>query len=104
VSTVDLGALEAFADGKATHLDVGGAALVVVRIGDVAYVLEDRCSHEEFPLSLGEVDADDCTLECDRHGAIFDLTDGSPLSLPATKPVKSYVATVDNGRVTVELP
>ncbi len=37
--------------------------------GDV-YALEDRCSHQEFPLSDGELDGSD--LVCVHHGARFD--------------------------------
>ena len=47
----------------------------------------DICSHEDYPLSEGEVFPDTCEIECLRHGSTFSLLDGSPQSLPATKPV-----------------
>jgi 3-phenylpropionate/trans-cinnamate dioxygenase ferredoxin subunit len=104
VSAVDLGALEEFADAVAVRREVGALALVLVRLGGNVYALEDRCSHEEFPLSLGEVDPVTCEIECERHGALFHLADGSPASLPATKPVASYAVTVRDGRVVVVVP
>jgi 3-phenylpropionate/trans-cinnamate dioxygenase ferredoxin subunit len=104
VSTVDLGALEDFADGGATARRCGSRELVIVRLGDDLYVLDDRCSHEDFPLSLGEVNEDTCEIECERHGAMFNLKDGAPTSFPATRAVATYDVSVRDGRVLVEMP
>ena len=41
-------------------------------------------------LSEGEVDIDECALECWKHGSLFSLETGEALSLPATKAVKTY--------------
>jgi 3-phenylpropionate/trans-cinnamate dioxygenase ferredoxin component len=98
-----LGPLDGFVDGTATRRVVGDRAIVVVRIGSSVYALDDRCSHEDFPLSEGEVDVDTCEIECERHGAMFDLTDGSPVSFPATRPVPTYEVTVESGMVSVAL-
>jgi nitrite reductase/ring-hydroxylating ferredoxin subunit len=104
VSEHDLGALEEFAEGEPTARTLAGFIVIVVRIGDHAYVLEDRCSHEEFPLSAGEVDVETCEIECERHGAMFSLKDGEPQSLPATKAVRTFAARVLDGRVLAEAP
>ena len=104
MSEVDLGALDEFAGGAAVAKTVGDRKIVVVRIEDSVYVLDDRCSHEEFPLSLGEVDCDDRSIECERHGAIFNLENGEPLSFPATRPVPTYPVEVLGERVVVQLP
>ena len=48
-------------------------AVTLVRIGDDVYAIGDRCSHADVSLSGGEVDVDDCTLECPKHGSAFDL-------------------------------
>jgi 3-phenylpropionate/trans-cinnamate dioxygenase ferredoxin component len=101
VTTHDIGALDDFVNGGARQVRVDGRVLVVVRIEDDVYVLDDRCSHEDFSLADGEVDADACEIECARHGAMFNLKDGAPTSLPATRPVARYDATVLDGRVQV---
>ena len=82
---------------------VASRTLVVIRIGDDVYVLDDRWSHEDFPLSLGEVNVETCEIECERHGAMFQLKDGAPASFPATRPVPTYAVSVTDGRVLVEL-
>ncbi len=102
--TIDLGPLEEFVPGAARQVRVEGRVLVLVRLDEAVYVLDDRCSHEDFSLAEGYVDAAACEIECARHGAMFSLKDGSPQSLPATRPVAHYEARVRDGRVEVELP
>lgn len=90
-------------DGGAQRFDTDGHRIALVRIGDAVYAIGDRCSHAEASLSEGEVDAESCTIECPKHGAIFSLATGDPESLPATRPVPSYVARVVDGDVYVEV-
>jgi len=70
------------------------------REGEI-FALEDRCSHEDFPLSEGEIV--DGALECVLHGARFDLRSGRALSLPAVRPVKTYRAEIREGDIYVEI-
>jgi 3-phenylpropionate/trans-cinnamate dioxygenase ferredoxin subunit len=91
------------APGEARRFDVGTTAVALVRVGDDFYVLSDRCSHEDYSLSEGEVWVDECELECPRHGSTFDLRTGEPCSLPATTPVPIYEVEVEGGEVAVIL-
>ena len=90
-------------DPGARRFDGPGYRIAVVRIGDDVYALGDRCSHQDFSLAEGEVDADDLTIECVKHGSTFDLRTGEPETLPATRPVPVYTATVKDGMVVVTL-
>ena len=102
-TTTRLCALDDLTDGGAARFEMGGHVLAVVRLGDDVYVIGDTCSHADVSLSEGEVDEDDCTLECPKHGSAFDLTTGAPRSLPAVRPVPKYEASVVDGDVVVEL-
>lgn len=104
MSSVDIGALDDFVSGEARQVRVNDRVLVVVRIESDVYVLDDRCSHEEFSLALGEVIVETCEIECARHGAMFSLKDGEPMSLPATRPVAHYDVRQVDGRVEVVVP
>ena len=75
----------------------GPVALVHCESGFRA--VADVCSHEDYPLSQGEVLADLCEIECLRHGSTFSLLDGSPQSLPATQSVKVVPIEVDGDDV-----
>ena len=90
--------------GEARLFDVGEHRIALVRIEDDFYALGDRCSHEDYSLSEGEVWEDTVEIECPRHGSTFDLRDGTPCSLPATKPVPVYEVRVDADEVSVVLP
>jgi 3-phenylpropionate/trans-cinnamate dioxygenase ferredoxin subunit len=86
-------------DGCALHVDVDGTPVAIVRGDGEVYAIYDVCSHENVPLSEGEVE--DATVECWLHGSRFDLTTGQPLSLPATKPVPVYPVKIDGDDVYV---
>ena len=65
--------------------------------------IEDRCSHDNGDLVDGEFDQERCTVECPRHGSLFDLRTGKPLNLPAYVPVDTFPVTVEDGVIRVEI-
>src|SRR5215208_8311444 len=65
--------------------------------------VEDRCSHDDGNLLEGEVDADTCTVECPRHGSVFDLRTGKPLNLPAYVPIDTFPVSVEDGVIQLEV-
>ena len=71
--------------------------------GGELLAIEDRCSHDDGPLAEGEFDAASCTVECPRHGSLFDLRTGRPKSLPAYRPVETFPARIDDGEVKLEV-
>jgi len=75
----------------------------VVNCGGEIYAIEDRCSHDDGELMEGEVDCDELTVECPRHGSLFDLRTGKPLTLPAYAPVDTFAVSVDDGVIKVEV-
>lgn len=84
---------------RAVSTDDGAVVLANVD-GDV-YALEDRCSHQDYPLSAGELEGEE--LECPFHGARFDVCTGRALQLPAITPVRSYQVDVRDGDIYVRL-
>jgi 3-phenylpropionate/trans-cinnamate dioxygenase ferredoxin subunit len=86
----------------AVGVEIDGLPIAVVRTGGEVFALHDVCSHEEVPLSEGEVY--DHTVECWLHGSCFDLRTGKPTGPPATKPVAVYPVMIDGDDVLVELP
>ena len=80
---------------------VGGADLVLYRIGSTVRALGATCSHLGGPLDQGGV-TDEC-VTCPWHGSTFDLTDGSVGSGPATHPQPAYDVRVVGRTVQVRL-
>ncbi|MBV8952180.1 MAG: non-heme iron oxygenase ferredoxin subunit [Actinobacteria bacterium] len=89
--------------GSARRFDVDGHRVAIVRIGDDFYAIGDRCSHEDYSLAEGDVWEDECEIECAKHGSMFSLKTGEPLTLPATEPVPVYDVRVDGDDVYLVL-
>ncbi|MDX6210367.1 MAG: 3-phenylpropionate/trans-cinnamate dioxygenase ferredoxin component [Frankiales bacterium] len=88
-------------DEGAIRVIVGGIPLAIVRSDGEIYAIYDVCSHQDVPLSEGDVE--DGAIECWLHGSRFDLSTGRPIGLPATKPVPVYPVKIDGDDVLVAL-
>ena len=77
----------------------GDTPILVVNLDGELYALEDRCSHEDFELSAGAIDAAEGSIECVLHGARFDLRDGRALCAPAYVPVAKFPVKVEHGGI-----
>ena len=99
----DLFALDEIDAGTARKIVLEGREIALVRIENDVYALGDTCSHADVSLSEGFVEEDECAIECSRHGALFDLKTGEPLSLPALRPVPVYGVTIVDGRVQLTI-
>jgi len=82
-------------------VDVHGVKIVLANSGGTVHALHDECSHEEFPLSDGEIVGNQVT--CLLHGARFDLETGAAKALPAVKPVKVYECRIEGDEIQVRL-
>lgn len=99
-SYFDVGAVEEFPEDSITARVVGGVEIVVIRQGGAFFALPDRCTHQRYPLSDGELL--DGKIRCIHHGATFDLATGRP-TLPAVKKIQLFRAEAADGRVQVTL-
>jgi nitrite reductase/ring-hydroxylating ferredoxin subunit len=95
---------------KTTDLKPGGAIRVnhkppiaVYRLNDGFYATDDTCTHAEASLAAGDVDLEECAVECPYHGSFFDIKTGHVLSLPASKPLKTYLVKIVDDEVLVEI-
>jgi len=75
----------------------------VFNCGGELFAIEDRCSHDDGPLAEGDFDAGQCTVECPRHGSLFDLRSGKPKTLPAYVPVDTFPVVVEDDIVKLEV-
>ncbi len=97
--------IEELPEGERRIVTVDGGRLIGVFHceGGELLAIEDRCSHDDGPLAEGEFDAASCTVECPRHGSLFDLRSGRPKSLPAYAPVDTFAARLEDGEVKLEV-
>ena len=74
--------------GNLLEVEAGRERIVLANVDGDVYALQNRSSHQDLPLSDGELEGD--RLECLYHGARFDVCTGKAVGLPAIKPVPSY--------------
>jgi 3-phenylpropionate/trans-cinnamate dioxygenase ferredoxin component len=101
--TVTVCTAEELADGEMRLVEANGEKIGVFNCGGELLAIEDRCSHDDGPLAEGEFDAETCTVECPRHGSLFDLRTGKPKTLPAYVPVRTFAARVEGNEVKLEV-
>jgi len=90
--------------GEARRFVVEGREVCLVNLGEEGFrAVGDVCSHAQAYLHEGEVDIDERTIECPRHGSTFDLDSGNPRTLPATLPVPSFKVKTEDDDVYVEV-
>jgi 3-phenylpropionate/trans-cinnamate dioxygenase ferredoxin subunit len=89
--------------GERKLVEWEGIEIGVFNCGGEYLAIEDRCSHDDGPLAEGEFDADTCTVECPRHGSLFDLRSGKPRTLPAYEPVETFPVRVEDDTVKLEV-
>jgi 3-phenylpropionate/trans-cinnamate dioxygenase ferredoxin subunit len=95
--------LEELGPGEMRLLEWEDVEIGVFNCGGNLYAIEDRCSHDDGPLAEGEFDPDNCTVECPRHGSLFDLKTGKPKTLPAYVPVETYPVIVEDQKIKLEV-
>lgn len=93
--------LEEIPEGEARVFTLGELRLALCRVDGVFYCVEDLCTHDDGPLGEGCLVGHE--IECPRHGARFDVRDGSVTRMPAAAPVESFPTKVEEGQVWVEV-
>ena len=88
-------------DGELLRVEAAGQQIVLARVDESVYALEDQCSHEALPLSNGFLEGD--RLECMWHGAQFDVCTGRALSLPAIQPVRVFPVELRGAEIYVDV-
>jgi len=89
--------------GQSRLVDVNGVRIGVFNADGELYAIEDRCSHDDGPLAEGPFDPQTKTVECPRHGSLFDLETGRPKTLPAYVPVPTFPVRVEDGMIKLEV-
>ena len=82
-------------------LRIGAEQVVVMRMPDGIFAMNDVCTHEYALLSDGYYE--DGKLECPLHQACFEIRTGKALNEPADKDCQTYPTKVEAGVVFVEV-
>ena len=100
---VDICPLSELPPGAFRRVEVEDLEIGIFNCGGELLAMEDRCSHDDSVLLGGPFDSVACTIECPRHGSVFDLRSGRPTTLPAYEAVETFPVLVEDGVIKLEV-
>jgi 3-phenylpropionate/trans-cinnamate dioxygenase ferredoxin component len=100
---IDICRIEELPPGEHRLVEWDDLEIGVFNCNGAFYAIEDRCSHDNGDLVEGTLDPERCAVECPRHGSLFDLRTGKPLTLPAYVPVDTFSVSVEDGVIKLEV-
>jgi 3-phenylpropionate/trans-cinnamate dioxygenase ferredoxin component len=100
---IDVCPLNELAPGERRLVEWEDLEIGVFNCAGTLYAIEDRCSHDDGPLAQGDFDQQTCTVECPRHGSLFDLRTGKPKTLPAYVPVETFPVIIEDDTIKLEV-
>jgi nitrite reductase/ring-hydroxylating ferredoxin subunit len=86
--------------GKMRVYDVAGTDVNVANVDGRLHAFDDKCTHMACSLARGR--AEGATVICPCHGSKFDVTSGTVLRGPATRPVRSRLVQIEGESLLVE--
>lgn len=98
---IRVASLKEISDPGSLLVEVDDRLIVVFRVSNEFYALDDVCTHDGGPLSDGEMD--DHWIACPRHGAKFDIRTGAALTMPATQATLAHEVKLDGDAIFVKI-
>ena len=99
IEYIAVATVEELGNGQRIILEVDDLSIAIFNIAGQYFAIADVCSHDDGPVAEGELS--DYQIECPRHGALFDITTGKALTLPAVVDLPAYPLRVYTGEFLV---
>jgi nitrite reductase/ring-hydroxylating ferredoxin subunit len=87
--------------GAGFKVETEGLILAVFNLDGEFFVTDDACTHGPGSLSEGYIEGD--IVECNFHNGQFNIKTGEVAGPPCMVPVKTYPASVENGKLFIEI-
>ena len=97
---VKVGNANDIVEGEMRAFDIDGTKVSVAKTGGHLHAFDDTCTHRGCSLASGKLHG--TTVTCPCHGSEFDVTSGSVLRGPATRPVRSRLVKIEGEDLLVE--
>ena len=88
-------------DNSMIGVTAGGEEIVLVKIGDDYFALDDWCSHAGGMLHEGELHPDTFEVECPIHEGMYDVRTGGVTMLPPEEAVAAYAVRIEGNDILV---
>jgi metal-sulfur cluster biosynthetic enzyme/nitrite reductase/ring-hydroxylating ferredoxin subunit len=87
--------------GEKLFVEVEDQPVALFNVDGQIYAIDDVCTHDGGPLADGKLTGHE--IECDRHGARFDIRTGSALCMPAVENVRAHHVKLEGDSVFVAI-
>ncbi len=74
--------------GEMRVVETGSVSILICNVEGDVFAVENQCTHAG--VAFDDANLRGCELECELHGALFDVRDGKALALPATRSLRSF--------------
>ena len=96
---IEAGTVVEFAETDRKMISVDEQPFLLVKVDKEFFAVSSMCTHAQAMMIGGTIEGFE--LECPLHGARFDVRDGSVLSPPATRGLKTIAVKVVDGKIMV---
>jgi nitrite reductase/ring-hydroxylating ferredoxin subunit len=90
-------------DGEMIQVVVGETEMLLARIGEEYFAINDECTHFHTMLHDGILHTDTYEVECPLHESMFDLRTGEPTGPPAEEPEPVHEVQVEGTDIFIAL-
>ena len=87
--------------GSVAAFEIEGKQVAVANIDGRLFAFDDACTHRGCSLAKGSLKG--TSVACPCHGSVFEVTNGSVINGPATRPLLTYDVDVVGGEISVSL-
>ena len=115
MSYVEIARTGELKDGGKKKVTAQGQEIMLARVGEKYYAVQNRCAHLGGDLSAGKLEG--TIITCPRHGSQFDITDGHNVRwmrgagfaaalgkiVKSPRPIRAYKVKVAGDIISVEV-
>ncbi len=94
---IDIAETSAFTKHDRKVIEHQGQSILVLKLNDQYYAMDNQCTHQNFPLEEGMLE--DGILTCPYHGAAFCIKTGAVKAAPAFEDLRTYPTRVEKDMV-----
>jgi nitrite reductase/ring-hydroxylating ferredoxin subunit len=87
--------------GYVISVEVEGEGIAICNVDGEFFAIADECTHDGGSLDQGDLQGD--VIECQRHGAQFNVRTGAVVEPPAVAPIGTYRIEVRGDTILVEV-
>ena len=89
------------ADGQMMSVIAGRMEIMLARVGDEYFALDDYCTHADALLDQGILHADTYEVECPLHEGMYDLRTGEPTGEPVEDAAIVFAVKIEGDDILV---